>query len=128
MTTTFLRAGALSVFLAGVFVGTPVSVQANEPELTFSVVNVALKPKPPTCEARSTKRRIVSGGATEIVWRSKNASYMLGIVDGEVWPTDGRRRIALSGPATYEFPLVFVGKGGLATCYAKVEVRAERKR
>lgn len=127
MTTTFSRFSALLIIVSACFGLAPVPAAAAEtPQLSFRIASVTTRPVPPTCEARSTKRRMASGNVTEIVWKSENASYMLGIIPGEPRPANGRQRIALSGPATYEFPLVFVGKGGLVTCYATVHVRAPR--
>jgi hypothetical protein len=125
--TKLILALALPVLLVS---AAPVPVQAASP-FTLSVKNITIVPAPPTCEVRSTKKRMASGSATYIVWESKNATAMTGLTRGEqVWPTKGRQRVAIAILGKHEFPLTFEGPGGKTTCTAKVFVkqRSERAR
>jgi hypothetical protein len=105
-----------------------VPAQAQETP-TLSVKSIIVVKTPPTCEVRSTKKRMSSGSVTEIVWKSKNATKMMGLTrDERVWPTKGRERVAIAFVGKHEFPLTFEGSGGKTTCVAKVFVKHKRDR
>ncbi len=96
-------------------------------EMKLSVASVTMVKAPPTCEVRSTKKRMTSGNVTEIVWKSEYATRMTGLVKGEqVWPAKGRQRVAIAVVGKHEFPLTFEGPGGTATCIAKVFVKPRK--
>lgn len=116
----------LVVFAA--FLMVPVSgvEAAPKDELSFTVSKVTMVPKPPTCEARTTKRIIRSGGFFDIVWKS-DAEKMVGLVQGKEFPPDGRQRMAIAFKGKHEFPLTFIGENGATTtCPVKVFVHAKR--
>lgn len=118
---------ALALFVPALFFSLAPSVSATEP-LRFTVTNVTMVPKPPTCEARATKKVIRSGGSFDLVWKSKGAEKMLGIGEGKEWPADGRQRVSIAVLGKHEFPLTFVGKNGaIATCPVTVFVHPKRK-
>lgn len=95
--------------------------------LTFTVSNVTMVPKPPTCEARATKKIIRSGGSFDLVWKSRGAEKMLGIGEGKEWPADGRQRVSIAVRGKHVFPLTFVSENGaIATCPVTVFVHAKR--
>lgn len=97
--------------------------------VTLSVKNLTIVKAPPTCEVRSTKRTMTSGSVTEIVWKSDNATSMMGLTrDEKVWPTKGRQRVAIAFLGKQEFPLTFEGPGGKTTCVAKVFVHPKKAR
>ena len=120
------RSVSLFLALALLLISTPVPVRAES--LSLKVANITMVPVPPTCEVRSTKRVIRSGGHVDIVWKSRGAAKMVGMVQGDTeWPADGRQRIALSVRGKHVFPLTFVGKNGATrTCSATVFVHAKR--
>jgi len=89
-------------------------------------VSVLKGERAPTCEVRATKKRITSGQTTTLVWKSKHAHTMYGITKDGEWEADGRQKIAIGFTGTKEFPMVFVGKGGIATCVAKVFVHPKK--
>lgn len=128
MTTrrTVLATGALIVPLLLCMVLAVPSAQAAE--YNISVANVTMIPLPPTCEARSTKRVIRSGGSVDIVWKS-NAEKMIGLTkDGGEWPADGRQRVSIAVQGKHVFPMTFVGKNGaIRTCDVTVFVHAKKK-
>lgn len=98
--------------------------EAHAATSSLSIKSVTVTKAPPTCEARSTKKRMASGSVTEIVWKSKHATSMTGLTaDERVWPTKGRERVAIAFVGKHEFPLVFEGPGGKTTCVAKVFVK-----
>lgn len=95
----------------------------------LSVSSVTIVKMPPTCEVRSTKKRMTSGSVTEIVWKSDNATSMSGLTrDERVWPTKGRERVAIAFVGKHLFPLTFTGPGGTTTCVAKIFVKARKDR
>lgn len=90
----------------------------------ISIQGITVVKAPPTCEVRSTKKRMSSGSVTEIVWKSKYATVMTGLTrDDRVWPAKGRERVAIAFVGKHEFPLTFEGPGGKTTCIAKVFVK-----
>jgi hypothetical protein len=96
---------------------------------TLSVKSITMVKAPPTCDVRSTKKRMTSGGVTEIVWKSKYATSMTGLTrDERVWETKGRQRVAIAFVGKHEFPMTFEGPGGKTTCVAKVFVKAKKDR
>jgi hypothetical protein len=103
---------------------------AHAADFTLSIANITMVPVPPTCEVRSTKKIIRSGGSFDLVWKSKGAEKMVGLVRGEEeWPADGRRRVSIAVLGKHEFPMTFVGKNGAtATCTAKVFVHPKKKK
>ena len=107
---------------------TPVPAHAEVP-FTISVKSITMVKVPPTCEVRSTKKRMSSGSVTNIVWKSENATSMTGLTrDERVWPTKGRERVAIAFVGKHEFPLTFTGPGGSVTCVAKVFVKERKHR
>lgn len=127
MTHRFFAHGcALLILPLAFFIYAP---DAQAREITFSVSNVTIVKAPPTCEARSTKRRMSSGSVTEIVWKSSRAEHMEGLTsEKRVWPTKGRERVAIAFVGKHEFPLTFVGPGGKTTCIAKVFVHPKKRK
>lgn len=104
------------------------AARAAEP-YTLSVSKITMVKIPPTCEVRSTKKRMTSGGTTEIVWKSDRATRMTGLVKGDKeWPTKGRQRVSIAVVGKHEFPMTFEGPGGKTTCVAKVFVKAKKSR
>lgn len=119
ITRTLLVISAL--FLSSFFVAPVAQAQTSHP---ISIKNITVVKAPPTCEVRSTKKRMASGSVTEIVWKSKYATSMTGFTrDERVWPTKGRERVAIAFVGKREFPLTFEGPGGKTTCTAKVFVK-----
>ena len=102
-------------------------VQAAEP-FTIEVTNIVMVPKPPTCDARASKRSIHSGDAVTITWKSKGAETMKGLSTATAeWPTRGKQRVAISVVGKHIFPLTFITKnGGVATCPVKVFVHPKK--
>ena len=118
---------ALALFVPALLFTFAPQVSAAEP-LTLTVKNVTMVPKPPTCEARATKKVIRSGGSFDLVWKSKGAVKMLGIGEGKEWPADGRQRVSIAILGKHEFPLTFVSEhGAIATCPVTVFVHPKRK-
>ncbi len=116
---------ALALIVPALFLAAP-AAKAAEP-LTLSVKNVTMIPKPPTCEARATKKVIRSGGSFDLVWKSRGAKKMIGLGEGKEWPADGRQRVAVAVRGKHVFPLTFVSKdGAIATCPVTVFVHAKR--
>lgn len=110
------------------FVALP-AIPAQAKELSISVANVTMVPVPPTCEARATKRIIRSGGSVDIVWKSRGAEKMVGLVQGDTeWPTKGRQRVSIAILGKHEFPMTFIAKSGaVSTCSATVFVHAKKR-
>lgn len=125
---TTRRIVSLSATLVLLFVALPIA-PAHAQELRLSVANITMVPVPPTCEARATKRVIRSGGSVDIVWKSRGAQKMLGMVSGEQeWPVKGRQRVSIAVTGKHVFPMTFVAKSGaIATCSATVFVHAKKK-
>jgi len=125
---TTRRILSLSTVLVLLFVALP-SVPAHAQELTLTVANVTMVPVPPTCEARATKKVIRSGGSVDIVWKSRGAEKMVGLVKGdEEWPVDGRQRVSIAVLGKHVFPMTFIAKSGAtSTCTATVFVHAKKK-
>lgn len=120
------RASALLIVPALLLAAAPFSAEAADIQ-SLSVGKITFVPVSPTCEVRSTKKRMTSGSTTEIVWESKNATKMTGLVKGDAtWPTKGRERVSIAVLGKHEFPMTFEGPGGKTTCVAKVFVK-ERK-
>lgn len=118
---------ALALFVPALLFSFAPSASAAEP-LTLTVKNVTMVPKPPTCEARATKKVIRSGGSFELKWKSKGAEHMYGLTEGKQWPADGKQRVSIAVLGKHEFPLTFVGKNGaIATCPVTVFVHPKRK-
>lgn len=94
----------------------------------LSVTNVAV-PEPLSCEARTTRKIIRTGGFTDIIWKSEGAEKMVGLVRGnKEWPVEGRQRIAISVLGKHVFPMTFIGKSGITTtCSVTVFVHPKRK-
>lgn len=120
------------VSLAATFVlffGAVPAVPAHAAEFTLSLANVTMVPVPPTCEARATKRVIRSGGSVDIVWKSRGAEKMVGLVKGDQeWPVDGRQRVSIAVLGKHVFPMTFVAESGATrTCSATVFVHAKKK-
>lgn len=105
-------------FLAGGFAA---PVQAADAQV-YRVSIKAGEPAP-TCKARASKMRIYAGDATTLVWESRHADRMYGIVKDGEWHRHGRQRVALSKPGMNTFQMIFVGEGGFTTCEAKVFVK-----
>lgn len=121
-----VRSGAILLIGMGCFAyATPTHAAETMP--VFTVKNITMVPKPPTCEARATKKVIRSGGSFDLVWKSKGAVKMVGLTDGKEYPADGKQRISIAVRGKHEFPLTFISRhGGVATCTAKVFVHAKR--
>lgn len=115
-----------TLFAAALVFGMSVAVPAQAAESQVIPVKVKLGEPAPSCEARVTKKRIVSGGTTTLVWSSKHADKMYGITKGGVWEEDGRRKIAIGFPGKQVFNMVFIGEGGIATCQATVFVKPKK--
>jgi len=127
MTHRFFAHGCALLILPLAFLA--YAPDASAKELGFSVSNVTMVTIPPTCEVRSTKRIMRSGGTTQIVWKSTRADHMEGLTRGDrQWPTKGRERVAIAVVGKHEFPLTFVGPGGKTTCIAKVFVHPKKTR
>lgn len=121
---TLSRIGASFILPAALLVAAPVHAA---PAFGLSIANITTVKMPPTCEVRSTKKRMTSGSTTQIVWESKNATTMTGLVKGDtVWPTKGRERVSIAVIGKHEFPMTFEGPGGKTTCTAKVFVKAKK--
>ena len=105
-----------------------VPMPARAADFELSVANITMVPLPPTCEVRATKRVIRSGGSVDIVWKSRNAETVTGMVKGDKeWPTKGRQRVSIAVLGKHEFPMTFTSKNGATkTCTAKVFVHAKR--
>ena len=117
---------ALALFAPALLFGFAPQASAAEP-LTLTVANVTMVPKPPTCEARATKKVIRSGGSFDLVWKSKGAEKMLGIGEGKEWPADGRQRVSIAVRGKHVFPLTFVSEhGAVSVCPVTVFVHAKR--
>jgi len=102
---------------------------AQAAELSISVTNVTMIPKPPTCEARGTKKRMTSGGTLSIVWKSDDAYHMESLIrGGSTWPADGRERVSIAVTGKHVFPLTFTGPGGTVTCPVTVFVHPKKAR
>lgn len=125
-TRIFLGAVVATSFLGGLLLPIPASAAEG---MKLTVANVTMVKVPPTCEVRSTKKRMTSGSVTEIVWTSDHATHMKGMTrDERVWPKKGRERVAIAFVGKHEFPLTFVGPGGETTCIAKVFVKPKKDR
>lgn len=117
---------ALGLLVPALFLAAAPLASAQEP-LQLTVTNVTMVPKPPTCEARATKRVIRSGGSFDLVWKSTGAAMMLGIGEDTEWPADGRQRVSIAIRGKHVFPLTFVSKNGaIATCPVTVFVHPKR--
>lgn len=94
----------------------------------LSVTNVAV-PGPVSCEARTTRKIIRTGGFVHIEWKSEGAEKMVGLVKGNTeWPVEGRQRISISVLGKHVFPMTFIGKNGsTTTCSVTVFVHPKRK-
>ncbi|HEY0979754.1 MAG TPA: hypothetical protein VGE23_02855 [Candidatus Paceibacterota bacterium] len=124
--TTILSRAALALVFPLLFLAAPSAHAASD--IGLSVSNITMIPKPPTCEARASKKVIRSGGSVDIVWKSRGAVKMVGLVQGEKeWPADGRQRVSIAVLGKHLFPMTFVDRNGVtATCTAKVFVHAKR--
>lgn len=109
--------------------GLPLAARAATQDIALTVKNVTMIPKPPTCEARASKKVMTSGSSVDIVWKSKDAVKMVGLVQGEKeWPADGRQKVTIAVRGKHEFPMTFIGKNGAtSTCTAKVFVHAKKR-
>ncbi len=119
----------LAAFLViPVLLGAFVPMPARAADLELRVANITMVPLPPTCEVRATKRVIRSGGSVDIVWKSRNAETVTGMVKGDKeWATKGRQRISIAVLGKHEFPMTFTSKSGAtSTCTAKVFVHAKK--
>ena len=129
MTTNATRFGASLMLASLMAMGVPLAARAATQDIGLTVKNITMIPKPPTCEARASKKTMTSGSSVDIVWKSKDAVKMVGLVKGEKeWPADGRQKVTIAVRGKHEFPMLFVGKNGAtATCTAKVFVHGKRK-
>lgn len=119
----------LATFLiVPVLLGAFAPLPARAADFELRVANITMVPLPPTCEVRATKRVIRSGGSVDIVWKSRNAETVTGMVQGDrEWPTKGRQRVSIAVLGKHEFPMTFTSKnGGVRTCTAKVFVHAKK--
>jgi len=124
MTTRIISLLVLPILLLA---AAPAHAVSNDTALRVS--GITMMKMPPTCEVRSTKKRMTSGSVTEIVWKSDRATKMTGLTrDERIWPTKGRERVAIAFAGKHEFPLTFEGPGGKTTCIAKVFVKAKKTR
>ena len=125
---TTRRIVSLSAVFVFLFATVP-AMPAHAAGFSLSVANVTMVPVPPTCEARATKRVIRSGGSVDIVWKSRGAQTMVGLVKGDKeWPVDGRQRVSIAVLGKHVFPMTFIAKSGAtSTCSATVFVHAKRK-
>ncbi len=125
-TRHFTRLAIVLVVPILLLAGVPAHAASSTP-MTLRISNITIVKVPPSCDVRSTKKRMVSGGVTEIVWKSKNATSMTGLTtDERMWPTKGRERFAIAFVGKHEFPMTFEGPGGKTTCIAKVFVKAKK--
>jgi|GEM_PF-2140838 len=125
-TRHLIRFGLVLVAPMLLLAGVPAQA-ATPTNMTLRISSITVVKVPPTCEVRSTKKRMTSGNVTEIVWKSKNATSMTGLTrDGRVWSTKGRERFAIAFPGKHEFPMTFEGPGGKTTCVAKIFVKAKK--
>lgn len=125
---TTRRIVSLSALFLLLFVAMPAAA-AEQKAFSLSVANVTMVPVPPTCEARATKKVIRSGGSVDIVWKSRGAEKMVGLVKGDdEWPVDGRERVSIAVLGKHVFPMTFIAKSGATrTCTATVFVHPRKK-
>lgn len=122
---TTRRIVSLSAAFVLLFVALPFApAQAKN----LSVTNVAV-PEPLSCEARTTRKIIRTGGFVDIVWKSEGAEKMIGLVKGsKEWPVEGRQRFSTSVLGKHIFPMTFIGKNGnTTTCSVTIFVHPKRK-
>ncbi|HEY0948294.1 MAG TPA: hypothetical protein VGE53_02305 [Candidatus Paceibacterota bacterium] len=129
MTTNLSRFSASFMLATLLLMGLPLAARAATQDIALTVKNVTMIPKPPTCEARASKKVMTSGSSVDIVWKSKDAVKMVGLVQGEKeWPADGRQKVTIAVRGKHEFPMTFIGKNGAtSTCTAKVFVHAKKR-
>lgn len=125
---TTRRIVSLSALFVLLFMAMPAAA-ADQKAFSLSVANVTMVPVPPTCEVRATKKVIRSGGSVDIVWKSRGAEKMVGLVRGnEEWPVDGRERVSIAVLGKHVFPMTFIAKSGATrTCTATVFVHPRKK-
>lgn len=117
---------ALALVVPALFLTFVPAARAAEP-LSLTVTSITMVPKPPTCEARATKKVVRSGGSFTLKWKSKDAEYMYGFTEGKEWPADGKQKVSIAVLGKHVFPLTFVSKNGAtATCPVTVFVHPKR--
>ncbi len=125
-TRHFSRLALVLVVPILLLAGVPAHAATSTP-MTLRISGITIVKVPPSCEVRSTRKRMTSGGVTEIVWKSDHATKMTGLTtDERVWPIKGRERFAIAFVGKHEFPMTFEGPGGTTTCIAKVFVKAKK--
>jgi len=129
MNTRFsLRLAALLILPILLSAAVPAGA-AQAADFSISVANITMITKPPTCEARATKKRMTSGGTLSIVWKSDDADHMESLIrGGSTWPANGRERVSIAVAGKHVFPLTFTGPGGTVTCPVTVFVHPKKVR
>lgn len=103
--------------------------QAATPSISVSdvsysnTISISSPAKKPTCKAYFTYKRPYVGEATELLWRSKKATYMTGLFTAEQRPAEGSQRIIFGHAGKQHFELTFVGSGGVTTCALDINVK-----
>lgn len=109
--------------LALLFLAVPFPAHA-EPGII--VTPVTSMEKPPTCKAWASRHKVYEGQVTTVVWKSKRADEMRGLISRDTWEPNGHLRFVMGHAGTKPFLFVFTGPGGSTSCSFKVQVLSKR--